>query len=76
MPTLTLIAAVGVGGDLAFVTASHTGALSIVSAIGSLYPVTTIALGRLLQGHRASRTQLAGIAVALGGAALLGAAAG
>jgi drug/metabolite transporter (DMT)-like permease len=76
MPGLALVAVVGVGGDLAFVSASHTGALSIVSAIGSLYPVTTIALGRLLQGQRASRLQLAGIVVALSGAALLGAASG
>ena len=52
---------------------THGGALSIVSAISSLYPVTTIALGRLLQGQRATRTQLAGIVLALGGAALLGA---
>jgi drug/metabolite transporter (DMT)-like permease len=74
MPALVLVAAVGVGGDLAYVSASHTGALSIVSAISSLYPVTTIALGRMLQGHRAARIQLAGIVLALGGAALLGAA--
>ncbi len=76
MPALALVAAVGVGGDLAYVSASRTGALSIVSAISSLYPVTTIVLGRLLQGQRATRIQLAGIVLALGGAALLGATAG
>ncbi len=74
MPTLALVAAVGAGGDLAYTSASHTGALSIVSAIASLYPVTTIGLGRLLQGHRPGRIQLVGIVLALGGAALLGAA--
>lgn len=76
LPALALVAVVGVGGDLAYVSASHTGALSIVSAVSTLYPVTTIALGRALQGHRATRIQLAGIVLALGGAALLGAAAG
>jgi uncharacterized membrane protein len=76
LPALGLVAAVGVGGDLAYTSASRGGALSVVSAISSLYPVTTIALGRLLQGHRAGRIQLAGIALALGGAALLGAASG
>lgn len=76
LPALALVAAVGVGGDLAYASASRGGALSIVSAISSLYPVTTIALGGLLQGHRATRTQFAGIVLALGGAALLGAAAG
>jgi drug/metabolite transporter (DMT)-like permease len=75
LPPLALVATVGVGGDLAYASASHTGALSIVSAISSLYPVTTIVLGRLLQGHRATRIQLVGIALALGGAALLGVAA-
>lgn len=74
MPMLALVAAVGVGGDLAYTSASHTGALSVVSAIASLYPVTTIGLGRLLQGHRPGRIQLVGIVLALGGAALLGAA--
>lgn len=76
LPPLALVAAVGVGGDLAYVTASHTGTLSIVSALSSLYPVTTIALGRLLQGQRATGIQLVGISLALGGAALLGAATG
>src|SRR5581483_11975152 len=61
LPALALVAAVGVGGDLAYASASRGGALSIVSAISSLYPVTTIALGGLLQGHRATRTQFAGI---------------
>ena len=76
MPMLAVVAAVGVGGDLAYTSASRTGALSIVSAIASLYPVTTIGLGRLLQGHRPDRIQFVGIVLALGGAALLGAATG
>jgi drug/metabolite transporter (DMT)-like permease len=71
---IALIATVGVGGDLAYAGASHTGTLSVVSAISSLYPLTTIVLGRLLQGQRASRMQLGGIAVAILGAVLLGAA--
>jgi drug/metabolite transporter (DMT)-like permease len=73
LPKLGLIALVGAGGDLAYTTASQGGALSTVSAISSLYPVATIALGYLLQGQRATRIQLAGIALALSGAALLGA---
>jgi drug/metabolite transporter (DMT)-like permease len=72
MPTLALVATVGVGGDLAYAAASRQGALSIVSAISSLYPLTTIALGRLVRGRRPTRVQLLGIAVALLGAVLLG----
>ncbi len=75
LPALALIATVGVGGDLAYAAASQRGALSIVSAISSLYPLTTIALGALLQGLRPTRIQLVGITLALLGAALLGASA-
>jgi drug/metabolite transporter (DMT)-like permease len=74
VPKLGLVALAGTGGDLAYTTASHSGALSIVSAIASLYPVATIVLGRLLQGQRATRVQVAGIVLALTGAVLLGAA--
>jgi drug/metabolite transporter (DMT)-like permease len=73
-PKLTLVATVGVGGDLAYAAASHRGALSIVSAISSLYPLTTIALGRVVKGRRPTRVQLVGLTLALLGAAALGAA--
>ena len=76
LPRLGLIAVSGTGGDVAYVVASHHGALSIVAAISSLYPVTTIVLGVLLQGRRMTAVQLAAIAVGLGGAALLGVATG
>jgi drug/metabolite transporter (DMT)-like permease len=74
MRALALVATAGVGGDLAFAAASRQGALSIVSAISSLYPITTIALGGLLRGQRPTRVQILGIALALLGATLLGAA--
>jgi drug/metabolite transporter (DMT)-like permease len=74
MPTLALVAIVGVGGDLAYAAASRHGALSIVSAISSLYPLTTVGLARLVRARRPTRIQLLGIAVALLGAILLGAA--
>ncbi len=69
---LLLVAIAGTGGDLAYVAASKHGALGIVSAISSLYPVTTIALGATLLSARPTRVQVAGISLALTGAALLG----
>ncbi len=72
---LALIAVAGTAGDLGYVSASHRGALSIVAALASLYPIMTIALGRVLRGHRATRVQLIGVGLALSGAVLLGAAA-
>jgi drug/metabolite transporter (DMT)-like permease len=69
---LALVGAAGVGGDVAYATAAQTGALSIVSAISSLYPLTTIALGVTIQRQRAGRIQTLGIMTALLGAAMLG----
>jgi drug/metabolite transporter (DMT)-like permease len=75
-PMFVLVGALGLAGDLAYAAAAQHGALSIISAISSLYPVSTIALGRLLRGTRATVLQLVGAAVALAGAALLGATSG
>jgi drug/metabolite transporter (DMT)-like permease len=72
---LALIAVAGTAGDLGYVSASHRGALSIVAALASLYPIMTIVLGRVLRGHRATRVQLMGVGLALTGAVLLSAAA-
>ena len=71
---LVAIAVTGTGGDLAYTAASRGGALSIVSAISSLYPVATVALGVVVAGRRAGRLQALGIGLALTGAAVLGAA--
>lgn len=71
---LLRLAAVGLAGDLAYAVASHHGALSTVSAISSLYPLSTIALNRFLQTRRPNRVQAGGIVIALAGAVLLGAA--
>jgi drug/metabolite transporter (DMT)-like permease len=74
MPNLGIVALAGTGGDLAYTTASHSGALSIVAAIASLYPVPTIALACVTHRQRPTRVQLAGITLALTGAVILSAA--
>ena len=76
VPGLALVAFAGVAGDLAYAFASQHGALSVTSAVSSLYPVTTIALGVVIQRQRPSRVQAAGIGLALLGAAVLGSASG
>jgi drug/metabolite transporter (DMT)-like permease len=75
-PMLVLVGTLGVAGDLAYAAAARHGALSIISAISSLYPIPTIALGRLLRGRPATILQLIGAALALAGAAVLGATSG
>ncbi len=76
LPGLAVAGLAGVAGDLAYASASQHGALSIVAAISSLYPVTTIALGIAVQRQRPNRIQVAGIILALAGAAVLGSATG
>jgi drug/metabolite transporter (DMT)-like permease len=56
------LAAVGL-----FALASTQGLVSIVSALGSLYPVATVVLARLLLRERMSREQLFGVTVAMAG---------
>ncbi len=53
--------------------AQTLGALSIVSVVGALYPVTTVLLARGILGERVRRVQAAGIVLALTGVALLAA---
>ncbi|HSD78324.1 MAG TPA: EamA family transporter [Solirubrobacteraceae bacterium] len=47
------------------------GSLSVVSVVGSLFPLTTVVLARLLLGERLRRVQRVGIAFALVGVALI-----
>jgi drug/metabolite transporter (DMT)-like permease len=69
---------VGVGvfdtsANMLFGLASTRGLLSVVSVLASLYPVVLVALARVLLHERIAQHQLAGVAVALGGVALISA---
>ena len=69
-----LIAAVGVGdvaANLSFGIASTRGLVSVVAVLGSLYPVVTVLLARVLHGERLGRLQTTGVAAALAGVALI-----
>lgn len=69
--TLTIPGLLLVTGTLLYTTATAHGQLSIVSAVGSLFPVFTVCLGMALLGERLSRLQCAGVAAALAGIALV-----
>jgi drug/metabolite transporter (DMT)-like permease len=69
---------VGVGvcdtsANLLFGLASTRGLLSVTSVLESLYPVVLVALARVVLHERIAKHQLAGVAVALGGVALISA---
>ena len=71
-----LVALVGAGvldnlANLLFVLAAARGLLSLVSVLGSLYPVVTVVLARLVLDERLARWQLIGVAAALCGVAMI-----
>jgi drug/metabolite transporter (DMT)-like permease len=60
-----------VGGTIMYTTAAAHGQLSLVSVLGSLFPVVTVGLGVALLGERMSRAQVLGVGAALAGIALI-----
>ena len=69
-----LVALVGLGdvaANLSFGLASRRDDVSVVSVLGSLYPVVTVLLARGLHGERLGRLQSAGVAGALAGVVLI-----
>lgn len=68
IPGLLLVA-----GTVLYTVAADNGPLSIVSVVGSLFPVFTVALAAIVLGERLSRMQAAGVAAALAGIVLIAA---
>jgi drug/metabolite transporter (DMT)-like permease len=73
VPQFAAVGVLDVGANLTFGAASTLGLLSLVSVLGSLYPVGTILLARWLDGERLRRIQQAGVVLALSGAAAISA---
>jgi uncharacterized membrane protein len=71
LPALVGLGLLDTAANGLFVLASARGYLSVVSVLGSLYPVATILAAHLFLGERISRTQRAGVAVTLAGIALV-----
>ena len=75
-PTVPILVAAGLfdtGANLLYGASARHGLISVVSVLGSLYPVVLVALARFLLAERIARPQLAGVAVALAGVALISA---
>jgi drug/metabolite transporter (DMT)-like permease len=73
---LPLLIATGLfdsGANLLYGASARHGLISVVSVLGSLYPVVLIALAYFVLHERIARPQLAGVAVALAGVALISA---
>ncbi|WP_404383086.1 DMT family transporter [Knoellia locipacati] len=71
LPQLALIGFADLLANALFATASSRGQVSIASVLGSLYPVATILLARLVLGERLRPIQQVGVLCALAGAAVI-----
>lgn len=71
LPRLALPGVLLFAGTLAYSAATREGDLSVVSVIGSLFPVVTVALAFVLLGERLTRGQGAGVLAAVVGTVLL-----
>ena len=60
-------------GTALYAAAAGEGQLSLVSVLGSLFPVVTVGLGVAVVGERLTRTQAVGVASALAGIVLIAA---
>jgi drug/metabolite transporter (DMT)-like permease len=68
-----VIGAVDLSATALYGLATTKGALSIISVVGSLYPVVTVLLARGVLKERISRIQAAGVTLALAGVAMISA---
>ncbi|HEX6763126.1 MAG TPA: DMT family transporter [Gaiellaceae bacterium] len=72
--SIAAVAAVGladVTANVLFALASRSGLLALVSVLGSLYPVVTVLLAHVVLGERLTPAQRVGVALALGGVAVI-----
>ncbi len=70
---IAVIGVVDTTANLLFAYASTQGNVGVVSVLGSLYPVATVMLGRVILAERLNLTQHAGVVLALAGVLLLSA---
>ena len=67
LATIACIGLADTGGNVLFAAAASQGLVSIVSVLGSLYPVVTVMLARIYLRERVGRVQEAGAAATLTG---------
>jgi drug/metabolite transporter (DMT)-like permease len=70
-PALLLIGCGDLAANALFAVASSRGQVSVASVLGSLYPVVTALLARVVVKERLRRIQQVGVVLAVGGAAVI-----
>lgn len=71
VPALLAIGCGDLAANFLFGLASSQGQVSVASVLGSLYPVMTVVLARVVIGERLRRVQQAGVLLAIGGACVI-----
>lgn len=71
LPLVALCGGMDMGSNILFIVAVHTGALSVVAVISSLYPAATVALAAALLHERLGGVQWSGVVLALAGIACI-----
>lgn len=71
IPMLATIGASDAGANVLYTFAASLGLLSVVSVLGSLYPIVTVLLAWWILKERLMRVQYVGIAITFSGVALL-----
>jgi drug/metabolite transporter (DMT)-like permease len=71
--TLVVAGTLDCSATALYAVANTKGALSIVSVVGSLYPVMTLFLARVVLSERIRPVQQAGVVAALAGVAMIAA---
>jgi drug/metabolite transporter (DMT)-like permease len=71
IPGLAVLGILDVTANGLFVLASARGYLSIVSVLGSLYPIVTVLAAYAFLGERINTVQRAGVVLALVGVAVV-----
>jgi drug/metabolite transporter (DMT)-like permease len=67
LPAVAAVGLADVSANALFAVASSRGPLALVAVLGSLYPVVTVILAHLFLRERLTRTQKAGIGIAMAG---------
>ncbi len=71
VPMLATIGATDAGANVLYTFAASLGLLSVVSVLGSLYPIVTVLLAWWIHNERLMRIQYVGIAITFSGVVLI-----
>jgi drug/metabolite transporter (DMT)-like permease len=74
LPKLAVPGVLLFAGTLSYSAATREGDLSVVSVLGTLFPIVTVTLAFLIDRERLAPWQAAGVAAAIAGTVLLGSA--